>query len=352
VARKAKRKTLPKNFEELLKAGDLDALRSVFEICDVNARGGNGKKTALAFAGCPDELTRWLVANGADLGATDTWGATPLHSQSGNWRGRIGVLLELGADVEAGAGNAGTPLHSAARSKRAATAQELLAHGARVDAVDREGRTPLEVALASCSNADLDRMPALVEALLAAGAKRTPEMKELVERIGKTFEFHREGFAPDGLAAADAGLAFLYETFQVPPVPRRRVHDETASITIQATVWQDQHRELWELLVPSKGAAKTVQGEVIRVTGRLANEWEGNGGTNWDQDYSQMATTLPSYLARGTPLKPAELAECQSITRDLRKSGGAGTARLAELAVAWVLSNPKPMALEKPSYRR
>src|SRR5688572_10451403 len=66
---KAKKKLLPKDFDALLEAGDLDTLKAVFDSCDVNARGGYTKQTALAFRGCPDELTRWLVEQGADLSA-------------------------------------------------------------------------------------------------------------------------------------------------------------------------------------------------------------------------------------------------------------------------------------------
>jgi hypothetical protein len=40
---KKKRTTLPKNFGELIEAGDTDALKAVFETCDVNAKGGSGK---------------------------------------------------------------------------------------------------------------------------------------------------------------------------------------------------------------------------------------------------------------------------------------------------------------------
>jgi hypothetical protein len=79
MPRLAKKQTLPKEFKDLLKTTDLARLQAVFETCDVNARGGYAKQTALAFDDCPDELARWLVARGADLSAVDTWGNTPLH---------------------------------------------------------------------------------------------------------------------------------------------------------------------------------------------------------------------------------------------------------------------------------
>jgi len=73
---KPRKRLLPKNFEELLEKGELSELKEVFEACDLNARGGYGKQTALAFDECPDELAQWLVAQGADLSAADTWGNT------------------------------------------------------------------------------------------------------------------------------------------------------------------------------------------------------------------------------------------------------------------------------------
>lgn len=90
---KRKRKTLPKNFEALLEQGDLAELQAVFDQCD-NARGGYSKQTAIAFVDCPDDLARWLVAQGADLSVPDHWGHTPLYSRATMRRGNLGVLLE------------------------------------------------------------------------------------------------------------------------------------------------------------------------------------------------------------------------------------------------------------------
>jgi hypothetical protein len=128
--------------------------------------------------------------------------------------------------------------------------------------------------------------------------------------------------------------------------------DTSAPITVRATTWQKQHAELWELLVASKGAARTVQGEVIRITGRISDEWERNSGGNWDRDYSEMARALLTHVGTGVALAPAEIEEIASIVSSLVKSAGAGNDRLAELSVAWVLKNPNPISLPAPSYRR
>ena len=68
-------------------------------------------------------------------------------------------------------------------------------------------------------------------------------------------------------------------------------------------------RNFWSFLIPSSGAAKTVQGEVIRIPGRVRDELDRNGGVNWDRDYRKMLQALPQYLSLGIPLSDQELAE-------------------------------------------
>ncbi|WP_028601004.1 ankyrin repeat domain-containing protein [Ottowia thiooxydans] len=371
---KAKKKLLPKDFTTQLEAGDLDALKAVFDSCDVNARGGIFKQSALAFNECPDELVRWLVTQGADLSTPDSYGQTPLHARAGHWQGRIEVLLELGADVHSGENVRGTPLHMAAGIGNIHTARLLLNHGARVAALDGQGLTPLVYALQRCSNAGIEGMAAMAELLLEAAQAQapksartfvdrifkrrlehptpvTPEMKAHVQRIGTEFEFHRAGFNPDSVDATSVALEKLYALFDVPPVPRRTTHDGKSPIIANATRWQDQHQELWELLVPSKGAADTVQGEVVRISGRIRSELEGNGGVNWDASFKKMADAFLAHVASGVALPESALAEAREIVSEVKGQRG-DTERLCALAVEWVGLNPKPEKLSTPSYHR
>ncbi|MMZ65907.1 hypothetical protein D1872_283530 [compost metagenome] len=83
----------------------------------------------------------------------------------------------------------------------------------------------------------------------------------------------------------DEALLRLYELFDVPPVEKRKTHDGVSSIIVSTKEWQAQYNELWNLLIPSKGHAQTVQGEVIRITGKVSYEILDNGGINWDNQY-------------------------------------------------------------------
>ncbi len=369
---KAKKKLLPKDFDALLKAGDLAAQQAVFETCELDARGGYGKQTALGFHSCSEDLARWLVGQGADIEAKDIYGRTPLHNRASSLFGNVETLLALGADVHVLDNDGATPLHHAAQFANLDAVRRLLERGARADVLDTAGLTPLVAGLQRCSNAQIAAMAGVAELLLAAEPPRkqglgelfrrftgksgdranvTPRMQAFVQRIGENFELHRQGFNPDFLEETSAGLDRLYALFEVPPVPRRLMHDERAPIVARSARWQDQHQELWELLVPSRGAASTVQGEVIRITGKVTNEIDGNGAANWDADYRKMLRAFLAHIGSGEPLPTADRERAARLAAEIKTTEGAG-ADLCELAVRWVALNPTPAPLPAPDYTR
>ncbi|MUT65684.1 ankyrin repeat domain-containing protein [Paenibacillus sp. NEAU-GSW1] len=348
-----RRKTLPKNFSEWIEEGDISKLQAVFEQCEWNATGGYSKGTALSFYKIPDELVRWLVEQGADINAVDSYKRTPLHAQASSWIGNVRLLLELGSNMEAVDYQGETPLHAAAGSYKTKAVQVLVNNGANIHALNNSRQSPLALALARCRNMDIESLSQIADILLDAGTPVTQEMMESVKRIGETFEFHRENFNKDYLEATDAALSHLYERFEVAPVKNRQMHDGLSRIEVTAMDWQAQHKELWDLLVPSQGHAKTVQGEVIRITGRVSNEILGNGGGNWDSDYKRMLKALIIHLGSGKPLDSSLLIEAETLAESIKNGDGDDElARLCELAVCWVLSNPNPLQLEQPNYKR
>jgi hypothetical protein len=350
-----KRKTLPKDFDKMLESASLDELEAVFDKCLIDARGGYAKHTAIGFVECPDALIVWLVEQGLDVDAADDYGTTPLWERASLGRAaQIPLLLSLGADVEHEREHSGTPLHGAAGRQRLQTTRALLEHGANVHAVNGMGQTPLLHALSLTNNVDIAEMAQVAKLLIDAGAVVTGETRKAVERIGQDFEFHRESFDPDMLDETQAGLTELYRLFGVAPVATLQRHDGVSPIAVPAGSWQIRHQALWQLLVPSRGAAAMAQGEVIRLTGKIAREILDNGSPNWDGDFKAMLAAIPVHLGRGTPLPPGELSEVQSLAQALRSGDGDDEQlnRLSELAVAWVASNPTPIPLAAPGYRR
>ena len=369
-----KKKTLPKDFEDLLNSGDIEALKAIFKTCDINAKGGVFKQPALAFSECTDEFTKWLVECGADLSAGDKYGDTPLHSRSGHWKGRLDILLELGADVNNSENERGTtPLHNAAGAGHVENVRVLLNHGASPNALNKNNVTPLIYALQHCANIKIEQMARIAELLIEAVGKQVPEKtsffgsvfgsnkrqnlhqtseaKELIVKIGTNFEFHRNNFNPDSVKATSTALEKLYALFDVPPVPRRLLHDGKTPIVASAKRLTDQHQELWELLVPSSGAAKTVQGEVIRISGKVSRELEGNGGVNWDKEFKKMTDAFLQHVCTGKPLPNSAQIEAREIVSEVKAKRG-DTQRMCELATLWVGLNPNPIKLPTPDYNR
>lgn len=353
-----KRKTLPKDFAEMLTSASVEELKAVFGKCEIDARGGYAKGTAIGFPECPDELIVWLAGQGLAVDTPDSYGRTPLHARASRAApkpiAQIPLLLSLGADIEVTDTSGKTPLQAAVGRLRAESARVLIEHGASTEVLDRNGGSLLMSALIATQNIDLPECVEISKLLLERGASVTAETRRHVERIGRDFEFHRRNFNSDLFRKTDAALSELYRIFGVEPVARRSTHDGVSPIVVPDGPWRERHKALWELLVPSAGAGATVQCEAIRVTGRISDEMFRNGGANWDRDYRAMADAFPGFVARGEPLGEEELQEAKEIAKQVRSGRGADghLDRLRELAVVWVAKNPGPIALGPVDYTR
>ena len=351
-----KRVTLPKEFNELLTDGNIDQLKAVYNKCELTAHNGRySLSTALHFGGVPDELVIWLVEQGLDINIPDYYGATPLYRQAILGRDTVKLLCELGADIEKPNTYGDTPLHMAAEFFHPRTVKFLIDKGANVNVENDMGRTPLASVLMVCRGIYIAQTAEIASMLLEAGAKKTSKMKERVEQIGKDFEFHRESIHPDYVEAADKGLTKLYELFDVKPVAKRITHDGVSTILVKEGSWEEQYEELWSFLIPSSGAAKTVQGEVIRIPGRVRDELDRNGGVNWDRNYRKMLQAMPHYLSLGTALSDTDLEEAKQLISQIYGkdfNDGLRLDRLCQLSIAWIKQNPEPLPLEEPSYKR
>ena len=346
-----KKKTLPANFYELLEAKDLEALKAVFNECELNAYDRRSfNKPALSFYDIPLELMDWLIAQGADINVKDEYDRTPLHYHAQvNDVERVTLLLEKGADIEAIAEYDETPLHAAGYFPEVTAL--LIAKGANVKAKDDMKHNPMEAMLYSVQSIDVSKAAKTAELYLKTGLKPTKFAKEQITRIGEDFEFHRNNFNPEYLEETDAGLQQLYKLFGVPPVPRRIQHDGKSPIVLTGNTWEARYEQAWILLVPSNGSATTVQGEVVRIAGRVNDELLRNAMGNWDKEYRKMLTAISGYLQQGNSLSESELAEVTDIQKHILEDDGTGTQRLCELATAWVVQNPQPIALGKVNYK-
>ena len=358
IRKKRLRKTLPKDLGELMEEAaesrDYAAVHAALEACEVDARGGYAKGTPLMMRQCTPELAAWIVERGTDVNAQDQYGKTALHSSAGarfNYGLTPADLLALGADPKAVSKNGSSVLHSAAEGKHLDAVRLLLAQGVDVHAKTSSGLTALDSALQRMSNIDFVAMLPVVGALLEAGAAVSEQGQEFMRAANKRFEFHRSGFNKDRVEEVSAAMLALCERLGVEAAAPRKVHDGVSPIVASSATWQKQHAELWNLLVPSKGACETMQGEVIRIAGRIGDEIFRNGGMNWDAQYRAMARAFCAHLASHCSLDKTSLERCkQSLS--LLPDADEGTDELAQLALKWVALNPTPIPLPAPTYTR
>ena len=348
---RAKRKTLPQDFDEILRSDDLLAVQRVFERSALDAYGGYAKRTALGHPDAGDDAIRWLLEQGADLEARDGYGATPLIAHAAAWYGKVDLLLELGADVTARDDDGETALHAAVPF-HVHNVRTLLDAGIDPLARDDEDRTALAAGLADCDTTSIEPMAEIAALLLAAGDIPDDEMRDDVRRVGARFEELREVFDEESLPLTDAALHRLYELFDVEPVAGPDRHDGVAPIEMPPGHWTEQHEALFAFLVPAMGAAATAQGEAIRITARVVNELDGNGGINWDADFRKMVDTLPDLFGRGTALSTDAVQDAAARVARVRKArpheGDSGA--LAKHAVDWMALNPEPIPLGAVPY--
>jgi hypothetical protein len=109
--------------------------------------------------------------------------------------------------------------------------------------------------------------------------------------------------------------------------------------------------ELWRDLVPARGPAPTLRGELVRAIGRLADEAYRNGNLNWNASFDASCDVLSDALQREGG--PFDTAARRGIADDLRCIRHAGPGpqisvdgedvydRVTDRVVEWCLANPK-----------
>ncbi len=159
--KKKKRLTLVMSGEELCKASqdnNIDLVRRLLGAgADAKWRDGLLGSTALHEASSGEVAEVLLREGGADVGAANSFGSTPLHVAASRGSDPVAeVLLREGADVGAADEDGSTPLHLAAFRGRDSVAGTLLGRGAPVAARNNEGKTPEEVAEARGNHVTAD----------------------------------------------------------------------------------------------------------------------------------------------------------------------------------------------------
>lgn len=215
------RKTLPKNFQELIQNGVDEEIQAALMKCEVGAYDyPSSKNTALFYTGLSRGVIEWLLARGERLNHRNSYGRIPLHAQAEVPNGAVLLYLELGAEVNAVDRARETPLFRAAVSYQTENMKILLAHGADMYQKSKvSGCNALEAMLSQSTNGNIEKAVSVSEIFLSAGMPVSPAMQKSVTRMGRDYEFFKNLFLPQTNVTAKQGIERLYELFDVLPVP-------------------------------------------------------------------------------------------------------------------------------------
>ena len=328
-----KQTKLISNFMDIVNSHDFETFKRVFDVCKINATddGYNAFFYPLDY-----ERLKFLLDNGLDPNDDCGQGSPAIVYQSFS-KENINLLKEYGADLD-------YAMDYAIAGSQVQCICNLMECGVDLDEYELE----VEDMLDDCTNVDIIYACRLAKIKVAEGLEITDKMKKAVKEIGKNFEAYRQSFDRDSVQEYSDALNELYEMFDVEPVPQKSFIVE--KITVKSKTWQKQHAELWDMLVPGSGFAPTIQGELIRIIGRVEYEILDNGGINWDDEYKKMLKAIPTYISKGNEYKNDEIKDITTkinVRVDEEK-----LFLLNQLIVEWVLKNPNPIKLDEVDYNR
>lgn len=329
-------------------------LEEIFSTVDVNARGGYSEEPAISMRAVDLAGATWLLDHGADLEALSRFQKAPLAARAGHRSPRIvALLIQRGATVDAHPSSGETALQVAAKQLDLESVEVLLDAGADPrNSFGYRGDNALDCAAFGVTEHGGERALRVVRRLLETGARLG---ERPVGHLRSTLRQARKWQLRNGdLAASVAALEEVLELLGVEKPEPPRVLGADEPITVTEKTWQKRYAELWDLLVPAGGPAATVQGEVIRIIGRVGDELLRNGGANWDADHEAMLDAFEAHTRSGQVLTDPARKKADAAIATLRggRMDKKAIDELTKLSVTWVLANPAQAPLGEHGYDR
>ena len=360
------RKTLPADIEQIIASGDVEAVARAVARCEVGAYlRGSAYESRLMHFPASEEITDFLLARGEDINSRDRYQRTPIHARvRSRCLDQIPLLIARGGDINARDTSDQTALFGVVERFPVADVSRMMSWGADplvvADSRVYGKATLMEYALRQESLFDAPRALPVMRLLLSLGApvgERVPVALRSMDRMRCTFITHG---LPDHLSQsrvdeASAALSELCALFAVEQREAQRAPAVGERLELDPSVPAlRQHGDLWDLLVPDSGQCQTLQGEVIRIAGRVGYEVYDNGGINWDRSFGALLDQYLSVVRSGLPMPPDSVARAEAAVASLKSRSMSHQAvdDITELAVAWVRLNPVLAEADLPDVGR
>jgi len=130
---------------------------------------------------------------------------------------------------------------------------------------------------------------------------------------------------------------------------------------VRSCDWKKEHARLWKALVPAGGQADTLQGELVRIAGKLTDQAFRNGNMNWDDEHEYLWRFIGEKIGNDPIFSATEQndirqkieiiirdQECPNLNRDSNPYYFIG-----EKVVDWCIAHPEPILHQKnPNIKR
>ncbi len=359
----AKQKILVEDFQAIIDSGDMDAFKAVFDACEISATRAPipmGKRTwnpncnAFSYKNLTPAHIQFLIDSGLNVNSDCGYSYPAITFQASN-KENLKCLLDNGADLECVVSpQFGTALAIACTCLDTEGVRNLIDAGASVNTAGEEDAL-VDLALCHSDENHVAEPLRIAKMLLDHGAETTEDTKDCVSRVGEFFEEKKDELDKEQLDELTTIMNELYRRFEIAPavVPDNDKHDGVSPITVSGNTWKEQYNELWAKLVPASGRAQTVQGEMIRIIGKVTYEVLDNGGLNWDDNYRKMLKSLSGFMSSFESSGNALVDEANRIIKKISASSEEKSLyRLTEIIVNLVVANPQPIQLGEVTYER
>ena len=360
------RKTLPADIEQIIASGDVEAVARAVERCEVGAYlRGSAYESRLMHFPASEEITDFLLARGEDINSRDRYERTPIHARvSSRCLDQIPMLIARGGDINARDTSDQTALFGVVERFSVADVSRMITWGADplivADSRVYGKATLVESVVAWHNFLDTPRALAVIRLLLSIGApvgERVPTALRSMDRMRCTFITHglTDHLSQSRVDEASAALSELCALFGVEQRQAQRAPVVGERLELDPSVPAlRQYGELWDLLVPDSGQCQTLQGEVIRIAGRVGHEVYDNGGINWDRSFGKLLDQYLRVVASGVSLSPDSRSRAEAAVASLkgRSMSHQAVDDITELAVEWVRLNPVLVEMDLPDVDR
>lgn len=360
------RKTLPADIEQIIASGDVEAVVHAVERCEVGAYlRGSAYESRLVHFPASEEITDFLLARGEDINSRDRYERTPIHARvSSRCLDQIPMLIARGGDINARDTSDQTALFGVVERFSVADVSRMITWGADplvvADSRVYGKATLVESVVAWHNFLDTPRALAVIRLLLSIGApvgERVPTALRSMDRMRCTFITHglTDHLSQSRVDEASAALSELCALFGVEQRQAQRAPVVGERLELDPSVPAlRQYGELWDLLVPDSGQCQTLQGEVIRIAGRVGHEVYDNGGINWDRSFGKLLDQYLRVVASGVSLSPDSRSRAEAAVASLkgRSMSHQAVDDITELAVEWVRLNPVLVEMDLPDVGR